>query len=1028
MAALEDNNASTLNFTVVDEVNIHSTTYIESIQCQLDNHINDMSAEWKASIPFCCHVILDHNNTTQIPKVNDPSVIDICDYLGGLKYPAIRLNFCHITYPPPTSNEEMASNKGHHQCTGWTDLSRDLAVAAHGAGHSIICNGSQKSNNNSKNNRVFRCGSFHRATRTTAMDITDECQYRQTCLINDRKKNNRKNGQSFPKRIKTVDMRGCTCRFQFMVKWDTGLCFYIELQQRSGHPYHSSHLKLLSDTSIPLPTRLLTSDQVEETLHVINATSNNGAARNYLHGKFGKFVNLIKIAYLQRRETGVLDSTKDDIDNMLENFESSNEISFVSLSDVPVKDYFEAVDNYNDIGSINDIETITVTTTKGFSGGIQYREMKDNPETICLSHQISEERCERNDIGSINDIETITVTTTKGFSGGIQYREMKDNPETICLSHQISEERCERNMKKEDALFIAVAWIVKPAFRLFKLCPEVVWLDVTSHSNNKGFHLLTFSSRLSIGKQIVWMWIFVPNQQRFSFRWVFQEAIPTLLPKWLRDRVLFFMKDGDPQQRNEILFSFMHQFVNAKEGTCGFHVVHMGWKKNVPSCTNISLSPTKINQWSIIVSTIHQWIYSWMNPGNVEDKEEYKLSKYLLEKYICSKTVLDAIDGNTWIIGRILKFLRCHVYTWETLYLHYERKQIRHYDTSHSSPHEGTNHGLKSHSAGVKATMNLDLSAKTLNTQTNLRVAECDDIIYQEATHTHKKWSSLPTSQFTVTVAEGIIQAMMSRRCEYSAKLVSRKESTSVFQVSYNNHVEIDTDGMQKVTVIPRFLRIRTVTVDEDDTMFCTCNHFERLGLPCVHQACVATMCYECQDTHMDHGPFKGFTHHDISVRWWSSYLYYGYKASTPSAIVQNFHTLAVKDVRGPKLRCQKIDSMSSMGILESDPYLPAIDRLKNYCKDDICVEEFNDCILSHSRIHLSQTDADESTDCLLDGMAKKLQDKSGAHLNDMFSKSIMNYDFDNDKEHSIKARYSLKQLWEESCAEADNIGDEGVK
>jgi hypothetical protein len=65
MAALEDNNASTLNFTVVDEVNIHSTTYIESIQCQLDNHINDMSAEWKASIPFCCHVILDHNNTTQ---------------------------------------------------------------------------------------------------------------------------------------------------------------------------------------------------------------------------------------------------------------------------------------------------------------------------------------------------------------------------------------------------------------------------------------------------------------------------------------------------------------------------------------------------------------------------------------------------------------------------------------------------------------------------------------------------------------------------------------------------------------------------------------------------------------------------------------------------------------------------------------------------------------------------------------------------------------------------------------------------
>ena len=86
------------------------------------------------------------------------------------------------------------------------------------------------------------------------------------------------------------------------------------------------------------------------------------------------------------------------------------------------------------------------------------------------------------------------------------------------------------------------------------------------------------------------------------------------------------------------------------------------------------------------------------------------------------------------------------------------------------------------------------------------------------------------------------------------------------------------------------------------------------------------------------------------------------------------------------------------MGILEPDPYLPAIDWLKNYCKYVICVEEFNDCILTHTRIHLSQTDADESTDWLLDDMAKNLWDTSGGHLNDMFSKSIMNADFDHDE------------------------------
>ena len=39
-----------------------------------------------------------------------------------------------------------------------------------------------------------------------------------------------------------------------------------------------------------------------------------------------------------------------------------------------------------------------------------------------------------------------------------------------------------------------------------------------------------------------------------------------------------FMKDADPQQRNELLGELKNVFVNATEGTCGFHIVNMGWK------------------------------------------------------------------------------------------------------------------------------------------------------------------------------------------------------------------------------------------------------------------------------------------------------------------------------------------------------------------------------------------------------------------------------------------------------------------
>ncbi len=62
----------------------------------------------------------------------------------------------------------------------------------------------------------------------------------------------------------------------------------------------------------------------------------------------------------------------------------------------------------------------------------------------------------------------------------------------------------------------------------------------------------------------------------------------------------------------------------------------------------------------------------------------------------------------------------------------------------------------------LREKMDVDMSAKTLNTQTNIRVAECEEIIFHEANRTHKKWSHLPTSKYTVTPVEGILRDMMS--------------------------------------------------------------------------------------------------------------------------------------------------------------------------------------------------------------------------------------------------------------------------
>jgi hypothetical protein len=134
--------------------------------------------------------------------------------------------------------------------------------------------------------------------------------------------------------------------------------------------------------------------------------------------------------------------------------------------------------------------------------------------------------------------------------------------------------------------------------------------------------------------------------------------------------------------------------------------------------------------------------------------------------------------------------------------------------------------------------MNLDSSANTLNIQSSIKVQECEDIIFQDATQTHKKWLDLPTSQHTTSVGEGILQGIMSRINHYVAKLISRQTDTSTFQVCYMktrtedkvvkelpgtiSNMGNDTDKEKnhslgdnvELSPIPIFSRIQSVTVD----------------------------------------------------------------------------------------------------------------------------------------------------------------------------------------------------------------------
>jgi hypothetical protein len=145
--------------------------------------------------------------------------------------------------------------------------------------------------------------------------------------------------------------------------------------------------------------------------------------------------------------------------------------------------------------------------------------------------------------------------------------------------------------------------------------------------------------------------------------------------------------------------------------------------------------------------------------------------------------------------------------------------------------------GLKLQSAAIQPTMDMNTLAKTINRQTDIKVANLD-IIYQEVYHTHKRWPHLPTAPYTVTKAEAILKNMMSRVHMYEARMVDM----GVFQVVYTPMTK--EDRINEIP-IPLFSRIRTLRVVTDRNMWCICCQFERQGLTYLHQTSVATLCYK---------------------------------------------------------------------------------------------------------------------------------------------------------------------------------------
>ena len=286
----------------------------------LNKEVAAIHRPWDGTIMFSvCPYSAGVDST---PPVLTPAhfvCVDTCKYFSGRKCPVTHLYFDPVKYPSPPLVGLSVSSTGDDSLT---DLKRDIKRSAFDSGFTLSTNGG------GIGVTLLRCGAF-RCRSESAEDHPNFCS---TSLVANHK-NRRQNGRAKSRR-RHVRVKG-VCPFRFNVKWDEH-GYYVFLTNNFGNPRHQFHPQPFDPSTLPIPTSLLTEEEEQDTHHVTNSTCVT-SGRNYVFSKFKQFLSRAKVAYLMSKDQGI--TKEDDITQMLDQFENSDQIKFSSITDVPTSEF-----------------------------------------------------------------------------------------------------------------------------------------------------------------------------------------------------------------------------------------------------------------------------------------------------------------------------------------------------------------------------------------------------------------------------------------------------------------------------------------------------------------------------------------------------------------------------------------------------------------------------------------------------------------------------------------------------------------
>jgi hypothetical protein len=661
--------------------------------------------------------------------------------------------------------------------------------------------------------------------------------------------------------------------------------------------------------------------------------------------------------------------------------------------------------------SKNQIATITGTGKKDCSdvSSIDIKKMlqdyfeKEKAEVCFLYQKSRTPACDTtNAVGNQDECSGITeYHSTDSLEPIIEPAIPSNTDEAEEMAQFASMNHHAQGLQDSQDVFLGVAWVLPGEKHLLQLFPYVIHIDCVEDTNNEKRSLFTATGRDSSGTMFTILRAFLPNQCAWVFRWLFQNVFPRMFGKELLSHVTTIITDGDAQETSQLDLAIKLLFPQVFRVRCVWHIVDRGMTKYFPkplARKNVDLE--LYNKWDRVRLTVRSWLFSWSDE-RCETKEEFMLSKALFLDYIQSDTVKEALGTHGF--DQLQDFYGKRIEPHEDYFVFYRRRNLFHLDTNSNSAHEGTNNGIKYHSVPVRPTHGLVESTRILTRQSKLKCG--DTKVRNAASDTSRSlWSNLPTADHITRLGNSLLSTQWKASHKYIA--MGPCNNSWLVMLDPNKKTKKSSSISNE---IPEFQRIRTIERDcSTGVLNCSCNYFQRVGIPCRHILCILCSVHGSE--------FTGISHKDIRVYWWTMYSHFGLSQQTHhKSMMKLLFKLRDNDCQGPIIRDEDMPANIGFEVANHNEILtlsrlPLAERCYNHspkkCRgviNDRSNENdapstlsqdylnFNDCDDDNSRtLSLSSEEEDEQNEHLLPGEAYELINPSLKTLISIFESTTV--------------------------------------